>query len=41
MKFLTMKFGGTSVRDVTRLKAVADIILSELGSNRKIIVVVI
>ncbi len=40
MKFLTMKFGGTSVRDVTRLKAVADIILSELGSNRKIIVVV-
>ncbi len=40
MKFLTMKFGGTSVRDVTRLKAVADIILSELRPNRKIIVVV-
>ena len=35
-----MKFGGTSVRDVTRLKAVANIILSELRPNRKIIVVV-
>ena len=35
-----MKFGGTSVRDVTRIKAVANTIRSELKPNRKIIVVV-
>jgi len=35
-----MKFGGTSVQDVTRIKAVADTIRSELKPGRKIIVVV-
>ena len=38
MKFLTMKFGGTSVGDVNRIKAVADTIRSELKPNRKIII---
>ena len=40
MPVLVMKFGGTSVGDVTRIKAVADTIRSELKPNRKIIVVV-
>ena len=40
MKFLTMKFGGTSVGDVARIKAVSDTIRSALRPNRKIIVVV-
>ena len=39
MKFLTMKFGGTSVGDVARIKAVSDTIRSALRPNRKIIVV--
>ncbi len=40
MKILTMKFGGTSVADVDRIKAVRDIISSEVKNGWNVVAVV-
>ena len=40
MKILTMKFGGTSVRDVDRIKAVSDIISDEVKKGWNVVAVV-
>ena len=40
MKTLTMKFGGTSVANVDRIKAVRDIISSEVRNGWKVVAVV-
>ena len=40
MKILTMKFGGTSVADVGRIKAVRDIICGEVKNGWNVVAVV-
>ena len=40
MKILTMKFGGTSVADIDRIKAVRDIISSEVKNGWHVVAVV-
>ena len=40
MKILTMKFGGTSVADIDRIKAVRDIISDEIRDGWNVVAVV-
>ena len=40
MKILTMKFGGTSVADIDRIRAVRDIISDEIRDGWNVVAVV-
>ena len=40
MKILTMKFGGTSVADIDRIRAVRDIISNEIKDGWNVVAVV-